>query len=153
MVSKVIWWQNFVFKAQKYTETIQVNAQPKFSVTRFGEISPLWQKYKSIQVFGQICDIIGLIIIVANGQILKNNLTTWSRCQTVPNVEKGMWFKIFSQIYISFFEHVVRRCQVKKSTHTSFSTTTTRWNNALWLDVPRRVSSFNQSECIVQQSA
>ena len=69
---------------------------------------------KSIQVFGQICDIIGLIIIVANGQILKNNLTTWSRCQTVPNVEKGMWFKIFSQIYISFFEHVVRRCQVKK---------------------------------------
>ena len=37
----------------------------------FGEmISLLWQ----------ICDIIGLISIVANGQILKNNLTIWSHC-------------------------------------------------------------------------
>ena len=29
----------------------------------------------------QICDNIGLIFIVANGQILKNNLTIWSHCQ------------------------------------------------------------------------
>ena len=52
---------------------------------------------KSLQVFGsflmvyllfgimlsrllQICDIIGLIFSVANGQILKNNLTIWSHC-------------------------------------------------------------------------
>ena len=27
----------------------------------------------------QICDIIGLILIIANGKILKNNLTIWSR--------------------------------------------------------------------------
>ena len=28
----------------------------------------------------KICYIIGLILIVANGQILKNNLTIWSHC-------------------------------------------------------------------------
>ena len=60
-------------------------------VTRFGEILPLWQKFTSLrQIFdsffcgkmlsllGQICDIIGLILIDTNGQILKNNLTIWS---------------------------------------------------------------------------
>ena len=40
------------------------------SVTRFGKISPLWQ----------IRDIIGLIFIVANGQILKNNIAIRSNC-------------------------------------------------------------------------
>ena len=61
------------------------------SVIRFGHFG------KSLQVFGkfltvyflfgkmlsllwQICDIIGLYFIVANGQILKNNLTIWSHC-------------------------------------------------------------------------
>ena len=62
------------------------------SVTRFGEILPLWQKFTSIwQIFDslflfgkmlstlwQMCDIIGLIFIGANGHILKNNLTIWS---------------------------------------------------------------------------
>ena len=54
------------------------------SVTRVGKISPLWQKFRSIrQIFDslfliwQIRDIIGLIFIVANGQMLKNNLTIW----------------------------------------------------------------------------
>ena len=59
------------------------------SVTRLGEISPLWKKFTSLWqilivyfLFGkmlsllwQICDIIGVIFIVASGQILKNNLT------------------------------------------------------------------------------
>ena len=62
------------------------------SVTRFGEISPLWQKFrcfgKSLTVyflFGkmlsqlwQTCYIIFQIFTVANGQVLKNNLTIWS---------------------------------------------------------------------------
>ena len=62
------------------------------SVTRFGEISPLWQTFTSIwQNFDSffliwqnaeptlaICDIFGLIFIVANGQVLKKNLTIWS---------------------------------------------------------------------------
>ena len=54
-----------------------------FSVTRFGEISPLWQRFTSnrqffdrLPVIWQICDIIGLICIAANGRILKNNLVT-----------------------------------------------------------------------------
>ena len=61
------------------------------SVTRFGEISKLLQKFtslcqiltvyflfvKMISLLWQICDIIGLYFIVANGQILKNNLTIW----------------------------------------------------------------------------
>ena len=51
------------------------------SVNRFGEISPLWQKFTSFGQFfdglfliWQICDIFGLIFIVANGQILKDNI-------------------------------------------------------------------------------
>ena len=34
---------------------------------------------KTISLLWQICDIIGLIFIIANGKILKNNLTIWSR--------------------------------------------------------------------------
>ena len=33
---------------------------------------------KMLSLFWQICDIIGLIFIVANGLILKNNITIWS---------------------------------------------------------------------------
>ena len=33
---------------------------------------------KILSLLWQICDIIGLFVIVANGQILKNNLTIWS---------------------------------------------------------------------------
>ena len=36
---------------------------------------------KMLSLIWQICDIIGLIFIVANGQILKNNLTIWSHCR------------------------------------------------------------------------
>ena len=62
------------------------------SVTRFGEISPLWQNFTSLWqivdslfliwhmliLFGRIGYIIGLIFIVANSQILKKILTIWS---------------------------------------------------------------------------
>ena len=33
-----------------------------------------------LSLLWQLCDIIGLIFFVANGQILKNNLTIWSHC-------------------------------------------------------------------------
>ena len=56
--------------------------------TRFGEILPLWQIFDSFSLFGkllsllwQICDIWGLILIVTNGQILKNNLTIRLHCR------------------------------------------------------------------------
>ena len=60
------------------------------SVTRFGKISPLSQRFttlwqicdglfgKMLSLLWQICDIFGLIFIVANGLILKNNLAIWS---------------------------------------------------------------------------
>ena len=68
------------------------NKRASDSVTRFGEILPLWQKFTSLWQFfdslflfwqmlsllWQICDINGLICIVANSQILKNNLTILS---------------------------------------------------------------------------
>ena len=54
------------------------------SVTRFGEMSQLWQNFirlwHVLSLLWQIWYIIGLILIVANGQILKNNLTIWSHC-------------------------------------------------------------------------
>ena len=73
------------------------------SVTRFGEILPLWQKFvffgnfltvyfvfgKILMWLWQICDIIGLICIVANDQILKNNLTIWSHCSQPKAVKQG----------------------------------------------------------------
>ena len=67
-----------------------------YSVTRFGEISSLchnftslWANFwqfisylaKMLSLLWQIRYIIGLIFIVANGQILKNNLTIWSHWQ------------------------------------------------------------------------
>ena len=71
------------------------------SVTRFGEISPLWQKLTSLwQIFDSlflswlwlICDIIGPIFIIAKGQILKNNLTNWSN-----------WAPMFDTSFVSSF--------------------------------------------------
>ena len=52
----------------------------------FGKSFPVFGKFLTVYfLFGkilswlwQICDVIGLILIVANGQILKNNLTIWS---------------------------------------------------------------------------
>ena len=55
--------------------------------------APLDKVFKSLTVYSlfgkmlillrQICDICGLIFIVTNGQILKNNLTIWSHCTRV----------------------------------------------------------------------
>ena len=40
---------------------------------------------KMLSLLWQICDNIGLIFIVVNGQILKNNLTIWSHWTPVVN--------------------------------------------------------------------
>ena len=76
------------------------------SVTRFDKNSPLG---KSLEVFGkfltvyflfgkmlsllwQTCDIIGQIFVVANSQMLKNNLIIWSH-----------WLRcFFKRIFLSF---------------------------------------------------
>ena len=51
------------------------------SLHTFGKILTVYFLFgKMLSLLRQICDIIGLIFIVANGQILKNNLTTWSHC-------------------------------------------------------------------------
>ena len=64
------------------------------SVTRFGEISPLWPHFKYLAfVYGynlaldkflnlpwQIANAIRQIFIVANGQNVTNNLAIWSHC-------------------------------------------------------------------------
>ena len=42
---------------------------------------------KAMSRLWQICDIIGLIFMVANGQILKINLTIWSHCSLVGGDE------------------------------------------------------------------
>ena len=63
------------------------------SVTRFGKILPLWQKFSSIwQIFNGLfliwqnaeptLAIFGQFFIVSNGQILKNNLTIGSHCES-----------------------------------------------------------------------
>ena len=81
----------YLEQLQKHPKAKKIKKKLTTSVTRFGEISPLWQKLK---VFGkflisyfqilsllwQNCDIIGLVFIVANGQILQNNLTIWPHC-------------------------------------------------------------------------
>ena len=74
------------------------------SVTRFGEISPLWQNFtilwqisdslfciwqSLLSLLWKIWYIIGLILIVANGQILKNNLTIWSHCSCADDAAEA----------------------------------------------------------------
>ena len=58
------------------------------SVTRFGEISPLWQKFTSFSKFLTVQYLFGKMLSLptlanlwrywANGQIAKNNLNIWS---------------------------------------------------------------------------
>ena len=55
------------------------------SWANFWQFILIWQ---TSEPTWQICDIIGLIFIVANGQILKNNLVIWLHCDaiSVPRV-------------------------------------------------------------------
>ena len=82
------------------------------SVTRFGEILPIWQNFGSLWKFfnslflilksdGCFWNIIWLIFIVANDQILKNNLTIWSHCLYRPKKEATVILKY--QKYRFFF--------------------------------------------------
>ena len=80
----------FDAETREYSHTLK----NRVSVTRFGEVLPPWQNFTSLWqnltvyfLFGKLLSllckiwyIIGLILIVANGQILKNNLTIWSHC-------------------------------------------------------------------------
>ena len=71
------------------------------------DLAKFWHFGKSLQEFGkfftvyflfgkilsllwQLCDIIGLIFIFANGKILNNNLTIWSHWLSLPQCER-MW--------------------------------------------------------------
>ena len=85
-------------------------------VTRFGKISPIGQNFSSLAKFltvhfpfgkmlsllWQICDIIGLVFIFANGQILKNNLAIWSHCYCgVISHSRKIWI-LFVPVEVTF---------------------------------------------------
>ena len=115
------------------------------NVTRFGKIRHFGE---SLQIFGQfltvyllfgkmlnllwqICDIIGLIFIVGNGQILKNNLTIWSHCQCrlmqtqTEQIKDSGWNPL--NMYLSFI--VTYLCIIWSSLLLTF---------ALWGQIPTR---------------
>ena len=72
---------------------------PTYSVTRFGEsrhfVKSIWQFFDGSCLILQICDIIGQIFIVTNGQKLKNNLIIWSHC--LPTSYLPTYLLLFSQ--------------------------------------------------------
>ena len=76
---------------QKPIELVMVSKSISHCFFLFGKmLSLLWQ----------ISDIIGLIFIVANGQILKNNLAIWSHCSYATlnvfmTLAPGTHFKCF----------------------------------------------------------
>ena len=59
-------------------------------------LSPLWQ----------ICDIIGLIFIVANGQILKNNILMWSHWINYP-LSKVKYFAIWVELIYIYLQIIL----------------------------------------------
>ena len=83
----------------------------KFSVTKFGEISPLWWGFEKWQIlsaylgfgkiwayFGNKIYPFGLSFIVWNEQNWKHNLSIWSHWQGCPKLKK----KTISNIFLSF---------------------------------------------------
>ena len=85
-----------------YHETSNLNRQQilmqSTSVTRFGEISPLWQTFLSLWLFSDglfsiwqtfkptlaMWCAFGQFFIVVNGQKMKHNLAIWSHCRAPP---------------------------------------------------------------------
>ena len=75
----------------------------------FGKRVQVWQILMVYFLFGkmlsllwQICDVIGLVFIVANGQIFINNLTIWSHCSQMTAVREIKVCKA-ELTFISFF--------------------------------------------------
>ena len=64
---------------------------------------------KTLSQLWQICDIIGLIFIVANGQILKNNLAICSHLITDNN----------DYVYLNFGKELIERYYVISTTDSS----------------------------------
>ena len=82
-------------------------------ICHFGNILQVFSKLltfyflsgKMLILFWRICYIIGLIFIVENGQILKNNLTIWSHCLhglTFANLH----FLTFSGLHLYIIRHL-----------------------------------------------
>ena len=77
----------------------------------FGKFLTLYFLFgKILIILWQVCDIIGLFFIAANGQILKNNLTTWSHWARGPRSDELTWrhilahsFSLTSTITVSLF--------------------------------------------------
>ena len=91
-----------------FSLSLSLSLSLSISVTRFGKncqygnILQVFGKFFTVKfVFGkmlsllwQICNCVGLIFIVGNGQILKDNLTVWSHCSLSKEVaEKETLFR------------------------------------------------------------
>ena len=61
----------------------------------YGNLSRVYLVFsKMLSLLWQICNCVGLIFIVGNGQILKDNLTVWSHCSLSKEVaEKETLFR------------------------------------------------------------
>ena len=101
----------------KYITCSKCNKVVQVSATKFGEILPLLQVYKSSAnfcqfisylakcwaYFGKFVTLLALIFNVANSKTLKNNLTCWSHCLGQISV-----FKHEQQLKLSKLSSVTR---------------------------------------------
>ena len=124
----------------------------------------------------QICDIVGLIFIIANAQLLKNNptiLSHWLPCKAEiifirTALNQLCWIcsyliatalttylqeaKSVDQqlsIFMAFLLNVV--LLLEPMSHKNFRVTNLVWNKALRLETANHVHNFNQSECIISE--
>ena len=108
-VSQLIDGWNLCIGQWKYPELFSVCLKFWRKIrTRFGKMfSLLWL----------ICDIIGLIFIVANDQILINNLTIWAHWlgQTLLSFYDGIFQEISSWIYYVQLMQVRLLCRSSKN--------------------------------------
>ena len=67
--------------ATQSAESVTRPVSPDLAKFRlFGKLLTVYLLFgKMLIILWQICDIVGLSFIVANGQILANNLTIWSQ--------------------------------------------------------------------------
>ena len=93
------------------------------SVTRFGEISPLWQNFKSLWLFfedyfllakiftsiGQIFMILDKFWMFFMAQSWKDNLTIWSHCFCIPRGYEWMYQRTSEHMHNDYPQKCVQK--------------------------------------------